>query len=150
MNNNVNPALQELKEFIGTWEMEISNASFLPDPKETINSTACFEWFEDGEFLILRQGTKKKETPWAIWLIGRDKDSPNYSIFYIDDQRSSRVYEMSFENGIWKIWRNEPQFTQRFTAEVNRDKTLISGHWDRSTDGQNWDHDFNLTYKRSK
>jgi len=28
MKNNINPALQALKQFIGTWEMEISNASF--------------------------------------------------------------------------------------------------------------------------
>lgn len=28
MKNNINPALQELKQFVGTWEMEISNASF--------------------------------------------------------------------------------------------------------------------------
>lgn len=150
MNNNINPAIQELKEFIGTWEMEISNASFLSDPKEIIKATASFQWFEDGEFLILRQGTKKKETPWAVWLISRDKDSSSYSIFYMDDQQSSRVYEMSFESSIWKIWRNGPEFKQRFTAEVNRGKTIITGHWERSKDGQNWDHDFDLTYKRTK
>ncbi|WP_025146434.1 hypothetical protein [Pedobacter jeongneungensis] len=74
MKNNINPALQELKQFIGTWEMEISNASFLPDASAVIKASASFEWFEEGEFLIFRQGTKNKETPWAIWFIGHDKD----------------------------------------------------------------------------
>src|SRR3954468_17571844 len=110
-NNNINPALQDIKEFIGTWEMELSNASFLPDPKIIIKGTAIFEWFEGGDFLILRQGTKNI-APWATWFIGRDKDSPNYTVLYLDDKQSSRVYEMSFEDRIWKIWRTSPGFTQ--------------------------------------
>ena len=149
MKNNINPALQELKQFIGTWEMEISNASFLPDANAIIKARASFEWFEEGEFLILRQGTKNKETPWAIWFIGHDKDAQNYTVFYIDDQQSSRVYEMSFENRIWKIWRNGPQFMQRFTGEINKDKNIISGYWEKSVDGKNWEHDFHLTYKKN-
>jgi hypothetical protein len=148
MKNNINPALQELKQFIGTWEMEISNASFLPDANATIKASASFEWFEEGEFLILRQGTKNQETPWAIWFMGHDKDAKNYTVLYIDDQQSSRVYEMSFENSIWKMWRNGPQFMQRFTAETNKDKNIISGYWERSVDGKNWEHDFHLTYKK--
>ncbi|PYF72968.1 DUF1579 family protein [Pedobacter nutrimenti] len=148
MKNNINPALQELKQFIGTWEMEISNASFLPDANATIKASASFEWFEEGEFLILRQGTKNQETPWAIWFMGHDKDAKNYTVLYIDDQQSSRVYEMSFENSIWKMWRNVPQFMQRFTAEINKDKNIISGYWERSVDGKNWEHDFHLTYKK--
>ncbi|WP_118975713.1 DUF1579 family protein [Taibaiella koreensis] len=148
MKNNINPELQELEQFIGTWEMEISNASFLPDAKATIKAGASFEWFEEGEFLILRQGTKNNGTPWAIWFIGHDKDTQNYTVLYIDDQQSSRVYEMSFENRIWKMWRNGPQFIQRFTAETNQDKNIISGHWEKSVDGENWEHDFNLTYTK--
>lgn len=149
MKNNINPALQELKQFIGTWEMEISNASFLPDANAIITARASFEWFEEGEFLILRQGTKNMETPWAIWFIGHDKDAQNYTVFYIDDQQSSRVYEMSFENRKWKIWRNGPQFIQRFTGEINKDKNIISGYWEKSVDAKNWEHDFHLTYKKA-
>ena len=81
-NYNINPALQDLKELIGTWEMELSNASFLPDLKTIIKGTASFEWFEGGDFLILRQGIKKKET-WATWFIGHDEDSQNYTILYL-------------------------------------------------------------------
>ena len=62
-DNNINPALQALKELIGTWEMELTNASFLPDPTTVIKGTASFEWFEGGDFLILRQGIKNDETP---------------------------------------------------------------------------------------
>jgi len=147
-NNNINPALQDIKGFIGTWEMELSNASFLPDPKTIIKGTAIFEWFEGGDFLILRQGTKKK-APWATWFIGHDEDSRNYTVLYLDDRQSSRVYEMSFEDGIWKIWRTSPGFAQRFTGTISDDKKTITGYWEKSTDGKRWDHDFDLKYKKS-
>jgi hypothetical protein len=130
--------------------MKISNASFLPDGNATIKAVASFEWFEEGEFLIFRQGTKNTEMPWAIWFIGHDKDANHYTVLYIDDKQSSRVYEMSFENSIWKIWRNEPQFKQRFTGMVNKDTTIISGTWEKCIDGKNWEHDFQLTYKKAQ
>lgn len=150
MKNNINPALQAFKQFIGTWEMEISNASFLPDANAVIKASASFEWFEEGEFLIFRQGKRNNDTPWAIWFIGHDKDAQNYTVLYIDDQQSSRVYEMSFENNVWKLWRNGPEFMQRFTGEVNQDQNIISGNWEKSTDGENWEHDFKLTYKKTE
>ena len=45
---------------------------------------------------------------------------------------------MSFEDGVWKLWRDEPDFSpldfaQRYTG--------IS-----SDDGKTWEHDFDLTY----
>lgn len=147
--NNINPALQDLKGLIGTWEMELSNAAFLPDLKTIIKEKASFEWLEEGDFLILRQGSKNTEAPWATWLIGHDRDSQNYTVFYIDDRRSSRVYEMSFENSVWKIWRNSPEFTQRFTGKVSEDEKSIIGFWEKSADGKTWDHDFDLTYKKT-
>lgn len=147
-NDNINPTLKDFKEFTGAWEMELSNASFLPDVKTVIKATASFEWFDGGAFLILRQGSKNSGTPWATWFIGHDKDTRNYTVLYIDDQQSSRVYEMSFENGIWKMWRNAPEFIQRFTAEISEDKKTISGYWEKSADGKTWHHDFNLKYNK--
>jgi hypothetical protein len=149
MGNNINPMLQDFAELIGDWEMVLSNTSVLPDPTAIINGTASFEWFEGGDFLILRQGTKKGETPWATWFIGHDKDSKNYTVLYLDDRQSSRVYEMSLENDTWKMWRNTPEFTQRFTGTISEDKKLIEGRWEKSTDGKTWAHDFDLTYRKN-
>ena len=40
MNKNVpqnpNPALKELEGFVGDWNMELSNASFLPSSSDTV------------------------------------------------------------------------------------------------------------------
>lgn len=89
---------------------------------EVIEAPASCEWYGDNEFLILRQGTK--ETAHATWLIGHDQDSAGYAVLYYDDRHFSRVYEMSFENNIWKIWRNAPGFVQSFEAKISEDKTL--------------------------
>src|SRR3569623_133818 len=123
--NSINPALKSLESFAGKWAMQIYNASFLPDLSDTIESTALFEWVEGGDFLALRQGTK--ETPHATWLISRDQDAQNYTVLYLDDRKFSRVYEMSFKNGIWKMWRNAPKFVQRFEGKLSRDKNTIKG-----------------------
>lgn len=144
-NNNINPELRNIKEFIGNWEMQLSNASFFTDPKTVIKGIATFEWFEGGHFLILRQGTKEK-APWATWFIGHDKDSEIYTVLYLDDKQSSRVYEMSFKDNMWKLWRNSPGFAQRFTGKISEDKKTITGHWEKSTDGKTWTHDFDLKY----
>jgi hypothetical protein len=50
---------------------------------------------------------------------------------------------MSFENDIWKIWRNAPEFVQSFEAKVSKDKNTITGVW-----GKKWEHDFDLEYTR--
>lgn len=142
----INPTLPDLEVFVGQWTAEIVNASFLANPSTVLQSSASFEWFGAGEFLVLRQGTI--ETAHAIWLIGHDHEAPNYTVLYADDRRISRVYEMSIVGRTWKIWRNTPDFSQRFEGTFSKDKNTIAGAWSKSSDGQEWAHDFDLVYKR--
>jgi hypothetical protein len=86
--------------------------------------------------------------PWATWFISRDDDSAHYTVFYIDDRRVSRVYDMSFEKGKWKIWRNAPGFSQRFVGKLDKDGKTIKAYWEKSTNGEEWEHDFDVTYIR--
>jgi hypothetical protein len=97
MKTGINPALRALGVLAGTWTMELSNALFLPDPNTTIRGNVSFEWFEGGDFLIMRQGTKKGGTPWATWFIGRENDSAAYTVLYVDDWHVSRVYVEDLE-----------------------------------------------------
>ena len=69
-------------------------------------------------FLIYKLSLK--ERPLLKWFIGHDKDSQNYTVLYIDDKQSSRVYEMSWGEEVWKIWRVSPEFKQRFTGKDKR------------------------------
>ncbi len=143
-----NPALQALVFLAGDWDMALSNAAFLPNPSDTVHGPLSFEWVEHGAFLAMRMGDKPPAEPQAVWLIGRDDSSPNYSVLYFDARRVSRVYQMSFADGVWKIWRDSPGFSQRFEARLV-DANTIKGAWETSTDGSHWEHDFDVLYTRN-
>ena len=147
---NPNPALENLAVLIGRWEMELSNAAFLPNPSATVKGKVSFEWLEDGAFLVIRMGDRLSEAPHAIWLIHRDDSSSQYKVFYYDDRKVSRIYEMSFSNNIWKLWRETSDFSQRFEGNLSPDGNKILAKWEKSSDGQKWEHDFDVTYTRLK
>jgi hypothetical protein len=142
-----NPALASLQFLAGTWDMELSDASFLPDPDAKLIGTITVEWIEEGGALVMRMGDAA--TPRATWIIGRDDAEPGYHVLYADDRGVSRVYGMSFSDGSWRMWRDTPEFSQRFDAEVSPDLAEISGSWQKSADrGSTWEHDFKVRYSR--
>lgn len=143
-----NPTLKDLAVFVGDWDMELSNASFLPDPSTTLSGHASFEWLEQGAFIILRQGSEQEGAPSSKWIIGRDDSTGTYKTLYLDSRGVSRIYSMSFDGRVWKKWREAPGFHQRFTGIFSDDGNRIAGSWEMSKDGTNWEHDFDLTYTR--
>ena len=76
----LNPALKPLEGLVGDWEMELSHASFLPCPSDTVKGPVSFEWVQDGAFLAMLMGKKAPGPPQALWLIGRDESTPNYTV----------------------------------------------------------------------
>src|SRR5690242_3781302 len=138
----LNPALKSLEGLVGDWSMELSNASFLPHPSDTVKGSVSFEWVQGGAFLLLRMGDA------ALWLISRDEAVPNYSVLYYDSRSVSRVYEMSFSEGVWRMWREAPGFWQRYEGTVSKDGKTISARWEKSSDGTRWEHDFDVTYTK--
>jgi hypothetical protein len=143
-----NPALKPLEAFVGDWDMELSKASFLPDPQTKVHSPASFKWVENGAFLIMYQG--EKGIPQATWLIGRDQSTGIYRVFYFDDRMVSRIYDMSFKNNVWKMSRSSPGFSQRFMGVLSKDGQTITAEWEKSSDGHNWEHDFDMKYTKKK
>ena len=147
-SHNQNPALKPLEVLVGKWEMELSRASFLPRPTDTVTGTVSFEWAQDGAFLLMHMGDQPAGAPAALWLISRDESVSNYTVLYYDSRSVSRVYEMSFSEGVWKMWRNAPGFCQRYEGTVNKNGKTISARWEKSSDSITWEHDFDLTYTK--
>ena len=142
-----NPALADLQFLAGAWDMELSEASFLPGPDAKVHGSVTFEWIEQGAALVMRMGVAA--TPTAIWIIGRDDSEPGYHVLYADDRGVSRVYRMSFSGDTWRMWRDTPEFSQRFDAEVTAGRAQIDGSWQKSVDGgATWEHDFTVRYRR--
>jgi hypothetical protein len=148
VSQNPNPALQDLEILVGDWTMELSNASFLPHPSDTMTGHVSIEWLQEGAFLVMYMGSQPPGTPDAIWLMGRDESTPSYVVLYYDNRKVSRVYEMSFSDGTWKMWRNSPDFSQRFEGKLSEDGNTITAHWQKSSDGSTWEHDFDVTYAK--
>ena len=129
--------------------MELSHASFLPGPSDTARGSVSFTWAQDGAFLMMRSmGDLRSSLPAAVMTIGRDDGRPDYTVLYYDFRSVSRVYAMSFADGVWKMWRDAPGFWQRFEGAINKDGKTIAAHWDKSSDGATWEHDFDLTYRK--
>jgi hypothetical protein len=89
------------------------------------------------------------DAPDGIAIIGFDEDRATYLQHYFDSRGVARVYEMSFTDGVWKLLRLAPGFSQRFTGTFNDTADTISGRWERSSDGSHWEPDFDIAYKRA-
>ena len=49
---------------------------------------------------------------------------------------------------LWTIWRDDPDFAQRFEATVDADRRRIEGRWERRAADGPWEHDFAVAYTR--
>jgi hypothetical protein len=142
-------ALDRLGVLIGQWEVEASfEAGFFGPgaPAVTGRGRTTFEWLEGRFFLIQRFVNEHPAAPSGITIIGAGADPETFEQHYCDSRGVARVYQMSLEDGVWKLWREAPGFWQRYTGEISEDGTTIKGAWEASEDGREWKHDFNLTH----
>ncbi len=141
-----NPVLRRLDAFVGKWDAEI----IFPGNQPLIaRAPASFEWLDDRRFfLIYRVGTEGSEYPVSQSMIGADDAMEAYTILYSDSRGVTRIYQMSLRDGVWRQWRDDPTFSQRFSATFSEDGHTIKGAWEKSEDGKNWEHDFDLIYRR--
>jgi hypothetical protein len=145
------PSLRPLGVLLGRWEAELRwspETHRLVGGPATVRVAARFEWIEDGHFLVQYQGGSDGP-PEARWLIGRDETSGEYYVLYADARGVSRVYQMSLQDNLWRIWRNAPGFSQRFEGRLHADGRTIEAHWEKSEDGKTWERDFDLNYVKA-
>lgn len=139
-------ARQRLDAFVGKWTIEVV---FPGDPPVKAQTQASFEWLDaDRVFLVYRAGTPGSDVPVAHCIIGADDTLDGYSVLYSDSRGVARLYQMSLRDGVWRQWRDDPTFYQRFSASISDDGHTIKGSWENSEDGVNWNLDFDLTYTR--
>jgi hypothetical protein len=135
-----NPTLKELEALIGEWQVEVPQFSGQ-------RGRATFDWLEGGAFLSFHSDAPDP-APNATWIIGRDDAFDPYTVLYYDSRGVSRVYQMSFNDRVWKLWREAPGFWQRFSGTLSDDGGSFRGAWEKSPDGSSWEHDFDMIYSR--
>ena len=141
--------LDRLNPFVGEWDLDVS----LPSPDE-VRARAVFEWALDGRFLVQRVEISIPEAPNSIALMGADPGGDAFTQHYYDSRGVIRLYAMTFEDGVWTLRRDSPDFSelsffQRYTGTFSVDGDTIDGRWELSHDeGATWEHDFDLVYRR--
>ncbi|TDD34482.1 hypothetical protein E1287_16445 [Actinomadura sp. KC06] len=135
-----NPVLEPLKPLVGEWTIRV------PTFEEAEAAVTC-EWLEDGGFLRIHSASPPP-FPTATQLVGRDDSSDVYTVLYYDSRGVSRVYQMTFDNGLWKMWRDAPGFDQRFSGTLSADGRTIQAAWEKSLDNETWEHDFDIIYTK--
>jgi hypothetical protein len=144
-------SLAALAPLVGEWTLL---AAFDETPPADIGARVRFEWLPAERFLIQRWEVPIPEAPDGIAIIGTDPETDGrYLQHYFDTRGVARVYRMSFEEGVWKLWRDQPdfsplEFSQRYTGTFSDDGRTIAGRWEICHDGKTWERDFDLTYTK--
>lgn len=142
--------IERLEAFIGEWSVE---AAFPDAPPTDMRGRAVFEWTLGGQFLVERSEVPHPDAPDGLAIMGVDQSGEKYVQHYFDSRGVARIYEMSFDEGVWKLWRTSADFTplefsQRFTGTFSDDGKTIDGRWEICHDGSAWELDFDLTYTK--
>jgi hypothetical protein len=148
-----NGPMQALEPFVGEWSM-MPKFQDLPAPPPDAGARVSFEWLPGEQFLIERWEVPVPEAPDGIAIIGPDPEREGrYLQHYFDSRGVARVYRMSFDDRVWTLVRDEPDFSpldfaQRYTGRMSDDGKTIAGAWEICHDGTTWELDFELTYTK--
>jgi hypothetical protein len=143
-----NTELERLDGLVGEWTTTISDAWFLEPPGVEVPGTTTIEWLGES-FLVVRSelGEDAHHSEMRL-VIGRSDANDVYVALYHDDRGVCRQFAMTFDGGHWTMTREDPDFHQRFIADVEKDRIL--GRWEASEDqGKTWRKDFDLTFERA-
>lgn len=141
--------LSALEPLVGTWTVE---AAFQGGLSGT--GTCTFEWMgSDHNFLVQRMSAPDP-APDSLAIIGANAATGAYRQHYFDTRGVARVYAMRFDGNLWELTRTEPDFSpldfsQRFTGTIADGGDTIIGAWQQAHNGGDWEHDFDLTYRRA-
>jgi hypothetical protein len=140
-----NPAVEQLAPLEGRWRIE---ARF-PGAPPAGGGEVTFAWIEERAFLVQRWRVDEPAAPDGIAVLGFDEGAGGLVQRYFDSRGVARVYRTTVEDGVWRLWRDEPGFDQRYEATIADDGATIAGAWEKRTDGETWEHDFELIYTRA-
>ena len=138
-------ALKEMEPLVGEWALEAIPPGGEPWPGQ---ARATIGWHHSGAHLVERATIELPEAPDVIKIMGCDAANGTYYQLYSDDRGVCRVYEMSIGNGEWRLWRTGEPFPQRFIGRFEDGGNTIVGRWEKAEDGENYETDFDVIYRK--
>ena len=137
------PAIEPFEALIGTWTTEADHVAVAG----LIHGSTTFEWLEGGHFVVQRSRVEHELFPDGIAVIGPPEKGAGLVLESFDSRGVRRTYDTSFEDGVWRIWRDAAGFDQRFLAEVAGDE--FEGVFELAETPGEWRHDMRVTYRRA-
>ena len=138
-----NPALEPFDALIGTWDTEATHPLL---PGVVVPGSVTYEWLVGGQFIVQRSHNDHELFPDAICVIGAPEDGDGLVMEYFDSRGVRRTYGIALEDGTLRIWRDDPEFAQRFSATLGRDS--FEGLWQLARTPGEWRDDLKVTYRR--
>ena len=138
-------SIKQFDILVGEWDMVGTHPSF-----PSAYGHSSFEWLMEGALLVWHFDWEHPGPPSAVSVIGHDDSGQTCSMLYSDERGVARIYQMSLEGGVWKMWRESPGFSQRMTGTFSDDGNIITSLGALLRDGSNWEQDLNVTYTRMK
>lgn len=138
-------SLTRLNKLIGNWNLEIQ----LPGEPTRHRGRATFTWLPGNTFVRYQWEVDDPRFPKAEAIVGADDTLDTYSMLYADSRGISRLYLMKLDDREWQLWRDAPDFAQRFIGTFSEDGNTITARWEKSLTAKNWEHDFDLICTRT-
>lgn len=140
-------SMKQFEILVGEW----TTVETHPQLPSAVHGYSSFSWLKEDGLLLWRFDSEPGGgIPTALSVIGCDDSTGACSVLYSDERGVTRIYQMSLEDGIWKMWRDAPGFLQRMTATISSDGNTITSHGELSRDGKHWEQDLNVTYTRKQ
>jgi hypothetical protein len=136
------PALAPFDVLIGTWETEATHPMF----EGVVPGRMTFEWLEGGRFLVQRSRNDHELFPDAICVIGAPEAGEGLVMEYFDSRGVRRTYGISLDGSELRMWRDDPEFAQRYAATLGAD--AFDGLWQVARTPGDWQDDLRVTYRR--
>jgi hypothetical protein len=146
MDDSTKAKLKQLHPLVGQWILE---AVFPDAPPSDVRGHAIFQWGPGDAFLVQRWEVSLDEAPDGVAIIAVDEDSGKLIQHYFDSRGVVRQYEMGIDDGTWTLLKLSSGFAQRFRGEFSASGETIEGAWEKSDDGDEWEHDFRLIYRKA-
>jgi|SRR4051794_29118533 hypothetical protein len=135
-------ALEPFEALIGEWATEATHPQF----EGVVHGRVEFAWLEGGHFVIQRSHNEHESFPDAIWVIGAPESGEGLVGEYFDSRGVRRTYGISVEDGVLRIWRDDPAFAQRFSATLGDEG--FDGQWELARTPGDWRDDLRVSFRR--
>jgi hypothetical protein len=66
---------------------------------------------------------------------------------YFDSRGVKRTYGISLDDGVLRMWRDDPEFAQRYEATLAPD--AFEGRWQLAETPGEWKDDLKVSYRRA-